>query len=69
MVTETALSQFPDSKLTCLRCEAPMKNAGKTTLLDGSVWSALGLAETTALSPLEVTAAICPKCGKLEFFV
>ena len=61
------LQSLPDSTTLCLRCNAPMKDTGSVTLIEGKT-HALGLG-AAKLDPLELTAEVCTKCGKVEFFI
>ena len=61
------LQSLPDSTTLCLRCELPMKDTGSIVLIEGKP-SVLGL-DAANYSPLELTAEVCPKCGKVEFFI
>ena len=61
------LASLPDSTTHCLRCKAPMKDTGPVILLQGKA-EVLGLSASKH-DPLELTAEVCPKCGKVEFFI
>ena len=62
------LERLPDAPFDCLRCEIPMKEAGRLQLRDGTRYPVqTWFAELTHKEEFEVN--ICPQCGKVEFFI
>ena len=65
MISENQLQQMPDSKVACVRCDQPMKDAGELRLHEGGRFLAYDL----NVRLVEFQVYICPNCGKVEFFL
>lgn len=55
-------------KFACLRCNAPMKYAGREKIQLGQTGWVLGDLSNLLAGSLEVDIYSCSRCGKIEFF-
>lgn len=63
------VERLDDAEVDCLRCETRMKDAGELRFREEA--GGLGLFGLTVPEGRvrEFVAYVCPKCGKVEFFV
>ena len=66
MLSENELQKLPESNLSCVRCETPMRDAGELDLQVGGLpvpSPNIGMRHAT------LQTYVCPRCGKVEFFL
>ncbi len=66
MVTENQLQKMPESDVACLRCETLMREGGEIQFQVGGVPI---LFPNLGMHHFPLQAYICPRCGKVEFFL
>jgi len=63
------IKKSPDSNIDCPRCDTRMKSAGEAQLHEGSLAGGLVTQGLATMNYFTVQVEICPKCGKVEFYV
>ena len=61
--------QHGNRAVDCLRCEIPLVFSGKFNFHEGARFGVLGNIFELFVNKEEFDLYVCPKCGKVEFFI
>jgi hypothetical protein len=71
-VSDAAAPEAPATgidPITCARCDEPLQYVGRKRFHEGTNWGALGELGELFVKREHFDVYVCPRCGRVEFFV